>query len=924
MSSAVIGALRVTMGLDSAAFTEGLDKAQKHLRDVGSRMERIGGKMKSIGAGMSVALTAPIVAFGVTTMRAAGDFEQAMNRVQAVSGATSEEFAKLRQQARDLGAATQFSASEAADAMGFLSMAGMKATDILAAMPKTLELAASAQLDMGRAADIVTNIMAGYGLGVEELGRANDVLVKSFTSANTDLSQLAEAMKYAGPVASAAGTQFEEAAAALSLMGNAGIQGSMAGTSLRGAISRILSPTKAMSSAMQAAGLQFTDAKGKLLPLVDIIRALEPHATDAGLFMTLFGQRAGPAMAALVSQGADALKNLNTELLNSSGTASKIAEVQMRGFNGAMRELKSAFEELQLAVADSGILQMLQGFAVKLAEIIRGVAAANPQLLAIAVVVAAVVAAIGPLIFIAGALVASIGALLPLLGLIAPFILPVIGVVAALTVGFLAFKDTIITVAKAFTTTLKESMGPKIMPLFDALKGAFSAVGEVFNTIFGGQSGTTEGLEMFARIVARVFSAAVDLITGAINVIANILRAFAALLRGDFSTMWNALGSAVKSVVVAIARAFETLFPGVTEWVQRTVSAVRDWLVTRFQSWIVEPVRKKIEAVKGFFFGLYDAVVGHSYIPDMVEGVAAWMAKLDAGMVQPARNATAETKRAFEKLRDDVASIMEGLLTDAERNAREVENKVAKIRAAVGAGILSKDQAAQVEGGIWGQGLTMPEGIKLAPSKPLIDPEALESLRSLQTTTSQISAPVQQALGGILDATQSLSDGLVDLALTGRGSLSELLMSFVATVAKIIVEMLALKAIEMATGIPVSTMMGGSRGGGVGGFFGNLLGFKDGGSFTVGGSGSVDSKLVAFRATPGERVDISTPGQQRQQGGGQFILHVAPSEYFDARVERVATPIAAQSAAMAAGFAQKNTMETLRRRDESNRYRRVG
>src|SRR5690606_28233960 len=143
------------------------------------------------------------------------------------------------------------SASEAADAMGFLAMAGMDANDILGAMPDTLNLAAAANLDMARAADIVTNIHAGYNKDVSELTAATDVLVKAFTSANTDLSQLAEAMKYAGPVASAAGVDFNEAAAALSMMGNAGIQGSMAGTSLRGAISRILGPTKAMREAME-------------------------------------------------------------------------------------------------------------------------------------------------------------------------------------------------------------------------------------------------------------------------------------------------------------------------------------------------------------------------------------------------------------------------------------------------------------------------------------------------------------------------------------------------------------------------------------------------------------------------------------------------------------------------------------------------
>src|SRR5690625_4114830 len=203
-----------------------------------------------------------------------------MNEVAALSGATGDELDQLRAKAREMGAATMFSASEAADAMGFLAMAGFDTNEVLEAIPGTLQLAASAQMDLGRAADIVSNILTGYGKTTEELAHVNDVLVASFTSANTNLEQLGEAMKYAGPVASSAGVQFEEAAAALSLMGNAGIQGSMAGTSLRGALSRILSPTDAAAGAMERAGLSFTDAQERILPLVDILEQLGPHAEN--------------------------------------------------------------------------------------------------------------------------------------------------------------------------------------------------------------------------------------------------------------------------------------------------------------------------------------------------------------------------------------------------------------------------------------------------------------------------------------------------------------------------------------------------------------------------------------------------------------------------------------------------------------------
>lgn len=326
--------------------------------------------------GQALALGAPV--------KLSADFQTAMNRVQALSKATAEELEALRNQALELGRTTQFTTNQAADAMGFLAMAGFRANDILAAMPGTLQLAASAQLDLARSADIVTNILTGYNMEVEQLGHVNDVLVMAFTSANTDLSQLAEAMKYAGPVASGAGVGFEEAAAALAMMGNAGIQASMAGTSLRGAISRSLNPSKQMREIMKEAGLSFTDSQGRLVSLVEIIRQLEPHAEDAGLFMALFGQRAGPAMMALVSQGADAVAELTEELQNAAGTAERVANIQMSGFNGALLEARSAIEGVAIALGTT-LLPALTDLLQSVTPVINGFtdfAAANPALVA--------------------------------------------------------------------------------------------------------------------------------------------------------------------------------------------------------------------------------------------------------------------------------------------------------------------------------------------------------------------------------------------------------------------------------------------------------------------------------------------------------------------------------------------------------------
>ena len=816
--NAIVGALRVTLGLDSAAFENGMDAAQKKLKAAGSSMQSVGTRMAGIGAGMSAAITAPFIALGAHLLQGSQDAAHAAGQVNA-----------------------------ALESMG-------------GASGKTAD-------ELSKTADSLRNLT-----GIDD----DEILTKVTSNLLT--------------FGNVAGTVFDRAqVAALDLATRMG--GDLQAATLT--IGKALNdPVKGLT-ALGRAGIQFTAQQKEQIK--QMVAVGDAAGAQSIMLAELEKQFGGAAKAA---GDADAWKPLKTALM----------------------DLEGAFEPI--------VRDVIAPLIAKAGEIVRAFASVSPEVQQFVAVGAAVAAAIGPLLIAFGGLVAAAGAIATafagggvLAGLL-PFLGPIGIAAAAVAAAFMIWGDDIVPMLQTFGRQLADSIGPKIKPLFDALMGAVKAVGEIFSAIFsmGGTGSASGNLKIFGDIVARVLGAAVEIITGAVNVITNVLRALAALLRGDFSTMWNALGSAVRAVVTGVLKAFEALFPGVIGYVRQLVEGVTSWLQGRLGAvlgWVIG----KVKSVGDAFFQLYDAVVGHSYVPDMVEGVAAWMAKLDAGMVQPARNATDAAKSAFQKLRDDVAVIMEGLLTDAERNAREVADKIAKIRALAAQGGLTAKEAATAEAGVWGENLQAPTPVQISTA-PLIDPDALPQLESLGNTTAQIGGQMQEAINGIRGATQSLTDGLIDLALTGEGSLGDLLKSFVATVAKIILEMLALKAVEMATGIPVSAMVGGGGTGGGGGFFKNLLGFAHGGSFEVGGSGSVDSKLVAFRATPGERVDISTPGQQRQQGGYQ--LTVNPSPYFDVQVEKIAAPVATEVAMAGSVAATQHVFKTLRQERERSRYTRSG
>ncbi|WP_160051297.1 phage tail tape measure protein [Nocardiopsis sp. FR26] len=391
-------------GAIAAASREGVAQA-------GAAWSSAGAAMAAAGQQTTASLSVPMAAFGAITLKTAGDFEQQMNRVRAVSGATGAEFDSLNSLAQELGASTQYSASEAADAMGFLAMAGFEVDEILSALPGTLDLAAAGAIDLADAADIASNILTGFGFEAEELARVNDILTATFTNSNVNMTQLGYSFKYIGPVANSAGLQFEELAAAVGLLGNAGIQGEMAGTALRGGISRLLKPTGAVADTLDMLGVSVQDSAGNMRSLTDIFAQLEEAGATTADMLTIFGLEAGPGMMALLEQGSGTLSDFTTELENAGGTAGRIADIQMEGLNGSLKELRSAFEGLLLAIADSGMLETVTGRVETLTGVIQDLSATNPELLNTAAGFVGFLAAIGPILWIGGRVAGTIGTL---------------------------------------------------------------------------------------------------------------------------------------------------------------------------------------------------------------------------------------------------------------------------------------------------------------------------------------------------------------------------------------------------------------------------------------------------------------------------------------------------------------------------------
>ena len=361
----VIDSLLISLGFDAdtsgaASFDTGLGKIIK-----------TAGKLAAVGG-------AAIAGFGALVIKTAGDFEESMQAVSAVSGAVGKEFDALRDMAKKLGAETAFSATEAANGMEYLAMAGLNTEQVLSTIPNALSLAAAGSIDLAQSADILSNIMSGMGIAAEESGKVADVLAQAAAGANTNVSALGEAMKYVAPIAKTMGYSLEETASAIGILGNAGIAGAQAGTSLRAIYTRIASDDGAKET-FKDLGIATTDASGKMRSMTDIVTDLQKSTKNLSsekqieLFKDIAGAEAMGALAVLVDGVAnDSLPNLTAKLHDAKGAADEMAATRLEGFNGQIKIMKSALEGLMLEVADTGLLNLatdaIKGITVALGE----------------------------------------------------------------------------------------------------------------------------------------------------------------------------------------------------------------------------------------------------------------------------------------------------------------------------------------------------------------------------------------------------------------------------------------------------------------------------------------------------------------------------------------------------------------------------
>lgn len=371
--------IKAILSAQVAGFKNGMKSAMSSLKDFSAEAKGgfAFGVMSEIGSKAVNAVTGSISGMARGIVDAGMSFESAMSSVAAISGATGKDFDMLRSKAKEMGATTQFSATEAANAMEYMAMAGWKAEDMTSGISGIMNLAAASGADLATTSDIVTDALTAFGQTAADSGRFADVMAAASANANTNVEMMGETFKYAGAAAGAMGYSVEDLAVATGLMANSGIKGTQAGTSLRSTITRMAKPTKESGTAMKALGISITDAKGKMKPFGEIMKDMRKgmkgmtEDQKASYAAMLGGQEAMSGLLAIANASDADFEKLTKAIDGAAGSAEKMAQVKLDNLKGDVTILQSALEGLSITAFDGmsgafrGIVQMVTGVVDK-------------------------------------------------------------------------------------------------------------------------------------------------------------------------------------------------------------------------------------------------------------------------------------------------------------------------------------------------------------------------------------------------------------------------------------------------------------------------------------------------------------------------------------------------------------------------------
>lgn len=625
------------LDLDTSKFKAGLKNAQSTLNEftnqsnsAGTRFEALGSSLKTVGSTITTAVSLPLLALGAGAIKTASDFEAGMSKVSALSGATGDDLKMLEDKAREMGSTTKYSATESAEALSYMALAGWDAEQMAEGLEPALKLAGAAGMDLALATDIVTDTMSMFGMEAKEATKMTDMLAYAQANSNTDVQQLGEALKYCGASANAMGYDLADTTALLGIFADQGLKGSSAGTTLNAMFRDMKAKAEDGAIAIGKKNVSIVDANGNYRDMTDILADVQKATegmTQAERDMALssiWGTEALKGVNMAFEAGVPKIREFEEGIRSSDGAASEMYDTMQNNLQGAIDNMKSTFEGLLITIGQR-LIPIFQNLVEGITNIFTWFNNLNPAIQNVIIGVGGFLAILGPLLLIignviifivklstsisalvtffsaggagAGLLSAAIGALSGPIGI-------AIGVITALiAVGVLLYNnwDTI----KAKCSEVWNSIVETVTTVWNNIK---TSTFEIWNNITSTLSSSWNAIKTVATTVWNTIKSVIQTVWNAIK---SIVTVGANAVKSVVTTVFNAVKSVVTTIWNSVKTVIQTAWNGIKSVVSTGANLVKSTISSVFNTLtniMTAPFRAAQSVISGILGGITSAI----------------------------------------------------------------------------------------------------------------------------------------------------------------------------------------------------------------------------------------------------------------------------------------------------------------------------
>lgn len=554
--------------------------------DVGSKLESVGNGITNVGKKVSV-VSAAVTGMGIASVKTAADFESSMSQVQATMGITKDSMSNVNGEsvntmealsdlAKQMGSETAFSASECAEALNYLALAGYDTQEMVDTLPTVLNLAAAGNIDLASASDMVTDAMSALGMETSEADTMVDQMAKTASSTNTSVSQLGEGILTIGATAKSIKGGTAELNTALGILANNGIKGAEGGTHLRNVILSLQNPTDKAAACMEQLGVNVYDSQGNMRSLNDILGDLNTSmegmtsAEKTNIISSIFNKTDLSSVNALLANTGETWDSLQNSITNSAGAAQQMADTRLDNLSGQLTILKSALEGLAISIGEAlmpmvkNIVSKIQGFVTWLNNLEKGI-----------------------FLSIWNFIVNSFTNIMNVLRGVADVVLGWFGtswneVWTGIRDFFVNLWTGIVDFFTGLWEGIKNTVQTAIMFIASILEAAFDIITLPFRFIW----------ENCKEIIIAVWDAIKEKVSGAINAISTVVSTVMNAIKTVFTTVWNAIKTHVTTVVNAVKTVVTTVFNAIKSVATTVWTGIKTAITT-----VVDGIKSKVSSV---------------------------------------------------------------------------------------------------------------------------------------------------------------------------------------------------------------------------------------------------------------------------------------------------------------------------------------